>query len=272
MTYQPVIPMGGLAGWSFLARTRDAQQSAFNASPALDRDTAYFEERIGQVRTADALVADRRLLKVALGAFGLDADIDNRFFLRKVLEDGTLAPDALANRLADKRYRNFAKAFGFGDFDTPRTGLSDFGATITKAYRERQFEIAVGTRDSTMRLALGLDRALDEILATDTTEDGRWYAVMGQPPLRRVFETAFGLPAAFGALELETQMQTFRDRADALLGGREITQFRDPGRREDLRRLFLLRSEPDTGPAFTGPGATALTLLRPLARSGLLAG
>ncbi len=48
---------------------------------------AYFEANIGKVETAADLVGDRRLLKVALGAFGMDGEIDKRAFLRKVLEE-----------------------------------------------------------------------------------------------------------------------------------------------------------------------------------------
>ena len=262
MSFQPVIPLGGVAGWSFLSRTRDAQQAAFDATPRIARETAHFEERIGEIRSAADLVADRRLLSVALGAFGLDEDINSRAFLQKVLEDGTLDPAALGNRLADKRYRDFAAAFGFGDFDTPRTVLSDFGAEITSAYRDRQFEIAVGERDPSMRLALGLDRALDEILGTDTTPNGMWYAVMGQPPVRQVFETAFGLPRSFGALDLDQQLSGFRSAARRSLGDGEVAQFADPARREELVRQFLVRTEiAGSGPSF-GSAATALTLLQ----------
>ncbi len=243
MSFQPVIPIGGYAGWSFLTRTREAQQEAFDASAEIARNVAYFEANIGAVTSAEALVSDRRLLQVALGAFGLDDDINSRYFLQKVLEDGTLDPAALANRLSDKRYLEFSKAFGFGDFDTPRTVLSDFPAEIAGAYREQQFEIAVGNQDANMRLALGLDRALGEIASRDTTDDGRWFLVMGQPPVRKVFEAALGLPGSVGALDLDQQLSAFRDKAAARFGDGEIAQFADPERREELVRLFLLRAD-----------------------------
>ena len=94
MSFSPVVPSGGYAGWTFLKRTQDRQQAALQADPVFKRDEAYFRAKIGSVTSAEQLVSDRRLLKVALGAFGLDADINNKFFLRKVLEDGTLSTDA----------------------------------------------------------------------------------------------------------------------------------------------------------------------------------
>ena len=103
MSFQPVIPLTGYLGWRFLERTSDAQQDIFAKSQPVQRATDHFREKIGKVNSAADLVNDRQLLSVALGAFGLDADINNRAFIQKVLEDGTLSQDALANRLADNR-------------------------------------------------------------------------------------------------------------------------------------------------------------------------
>ena len=90
MSFQPVIPFGGMAGWSFLQRTQTSQQEAFEASPVLQRDTEYFAENIGNITSAKELVADYRMLKVALGAFGLDEDIGSKFFIEKILDEGAI--------------------------------------------------------------------------------------------------------------------------------------------------------------------------------------
>jgi hypothetical protein len=262
MSFQPIIPASGYAGWAFLNRTRAVQQEAFENSPAMARDVAYFKDNIGKISTAQDLVADRRLLQVALGAFGLGEDINNKYFLQKVLEDGTIETDALANRLSDKRYLSFSKAFGFGDFDTPRTVLSDFGDEITTAYKNAQFEAAVGDQDQNMRLAMGLDRALKDIADLSTTDNGRWYTVMGQPPVRTVFETALGLPKSIGALDLEQQLVAFREKASTRFGNGEVSQFADPEKRQELVRLFLLRADISGPSSGTTGSSTALTLLQ----------
>ncbi len=261
MTYQPVIPISGYGGWVFLERTRETQQAAFDNSAAISRSVEYFTENIGGITSAEDLVNDRRLLQVALGAFGLDEDINNKFFLQKVLEDGTIEDDALGNRLSDKRYLEFSRAFGFGDLDTPRTALSFFPEEITSTYKTKQFEIAVGNADPTMRLALGLEEALTAIVDRDTSDNGRWFSVMGQPPVREVFEVALGLPASFGALDIEQQVEEFRDRTSSRFGDGEVSQFSDPEKREELLRLFLLRAEPTAGLPDTS-GNAALTLLQ----------
>lgn len=262
MTFQPVIPVGGFAGWSFLNRTREVQQHAFEKSEVMTRNVSYFTENISAVTSAEDLIADRRLLQVALGAYDLDDDINNKYFLQKVLDDGTLEAGALGNRLSDKRYFEFSKAFGFGDFDTPRTVLSDFPAEITDAYKTKQFEIAVGNQDQNMRLAMGLDRALEEITSKDTTDNGRWYLVMGQPPVREVFEAALGLPSSVGALDLDQQLTVFREKASARFGDGEVSQFSDPEKREELVRLFLIRADIQGSSRVPSGASAALTLLQ----------
>ncbi|ESW59285.1 MAG: hypothetical protein Q27BPR15_18375, partial [Rhodobacter sp. CACIA14H1] len=99
MMFTPVLPAFGTQGWTFLKRTEAAQQATFARQPEIRRDEAYFRDRIGAVRTAEALVSDRRLLRITLEAFGLEQDVDARAFIRKVLEGGTKQADALANRL-----------------------------------------------------------------------------------------------------------------------------------------------------------------------------
>jgi hypothetical protein len=268
MSYTPVVPLGGYAGWKFLARTREVQKEAFVASPSLQREAAHFRERIGGISTAEELVADRRLLSVALGAFGLGDDIANRYFIRKVLEDGTLKPEALANKLSDKRYLEFSRAFGFGDYATPRTKLSDFADTILARYETQAFEAAVGGQNDQMRLALNAESELAQIAGRPVSENAKWFTIMGSAPLREVFQTALGLPRAVAALDLDQQLSSYRDRAERVLGSPAIGQFADPARVENLIRVYLLRAEAQGGASAYSPQASALALLQPASRGG----
>ena len=142
MSFQPVIVGSGLVGWQFLQSTGDRQREVFDRSSALTRDTDYFEANIGKIGSAEALVDDRRLLRVALGAFGLQDDIDNRFFIEKILAEGVSSPDALANKLTDERYKELARAFGFDSQFGPRTTRTGFGAEIVAKFRVQEFEVA----------------------------------------------------------------------------------------------------------------------------------
>lgn len=262
MTYNPIIPVGGYAGWAFLKRTMAQQINAFNAQPSIERDDAYFREKIGSITTAEQLVNDPRLLRVALGAFGLEADVGNKFFIRKVLEDGTLTTGALANRLANKQYQKLSNAFGFGNFSTPRTKLSDFADKILGPYKTQQFAVAVGTQNEDMRLALNIEQELPALAQTDTNALSKWFTVLGNPPLRTVFERAFGLPVSFGAIDIDKQAETLQARSKAMFGSGDVAQFTDAAKVDKLVRQFLVRSELAAGAATLSAGQVALTLLQ----------
>jgi hypothetical protein len=262
MTFQPVLPFSGLTGWSFLKRTMDRQQAIQQASPVLQRDEAYFRDRIGKVQTAEQLVSDRRLLRISLTAFGLENDVNNRAFIQKVLEGGTLKEGSLANKLANKQYRELSAAFGFGDFSVPRTRISTFPDQILAQFRSRSFETAVGAQNNAFRLALNAERELPALAARQTSETARWYAVLGSPPLREVMQTALGLPRSFAAIDLDQQVATLRVKAEATFGASTVSQFADPARMEALVRRFHIRSDAQDQAAGTSPAAIALTLLR----------
>ncbi len=208
------------------------------------------------------MVADRRLLSVALGAFGLDEDIGNTFFIKKVLSDGSESDEALANRLSDKRYLSFSKAFGFGEFPVPRTQFSDFSDQIISAFQTQQFEVAVGNQDENMRLALGMERELGDLLAKEPSKDGSWFLVMGTPTLRQVFSKALGMPTSIASLDLDRQLDEFRDRAERIFGDGEIAQFSDPDIRKKLTQRFLIQSDANAGVSSTSSGSVALALLQ----------
>lgn len=270
MTFQPALPLPGYAGWRLLTRTAEAQQDRLAASPTMRRDTAAFRDRIGQIASAEALVADRQVLRVALGAFGLDADLPAKAFVRKVLDSAEGDPRSLANRLADPRYRAFARTFGFAAAGGPLPRAPDFAGRIVAAYETRQFEIAVGVQDETFRLALNARRELADIAGRGLSETGAWFTVMAQPPLRQVFETAFGLPGTFGQIDIDRQRQILSDRAERLLGDGRVAQFARPARTEELVKLYLLRAQSAQGQ--TAPASAALMLLQAVPRPAVFRG
>lgn len=264
MTFQPIVPFSGNAGWSFLQRTLESQQETFEQGAVLQRDTAYFRDNISNVTSAADLVADRRLLTVALGAFGLDEDLPNKAFIEKVLAEGTLENDAFAKKLADSRYGSLAAAFGF-DLDPPNTALSTFADDIIDRFETRQFEIALGNSSEDMRLALGLGRELDEISSREISEDGLWFTIMGTPPLRAVFEAAFNLPSSLGTLDVDRQLEIFKEKASQAFGDNSVRQFTDPEKQDELLRRFFVGSELNGFNTTSVRGSVALSLLQSIA-------
>ncbi|CAM4064267.1 DUF1217 domain-containing protein [Palleronia rufa] len=246
MSFVPVVPLPGPAGWAFLQRTRDTQQTAFEAQPRIQRNISEFEKRIASITSAEDLVGNRNLMEVALGAFGLDGDINNRFLIEKVLSSDTQDRTSLVNRFADKRYLSLSRAFGFGDAGGARTGDDGFARRIVDAYRNRQFEIAAGEVDPDMRLALGFSRDLAEIASRPSlSNDGMWFTIMSNPPVRKVFESALGLPKSFAAIDLDQQIGEFKSRSRQAFGTDDVKALSASDRSPEIVDKFLVRSQID---------------------------
>ena len=262
MTASVALPFGGLSGWTFLQRTRTAQEVIVTADPQTRRDEAYFREKIAGVATAEDLVADRRLLKVALGAFGLEADIGNRYFIRKVLEDGSGDDTDLANKLSDKSYLALTQAFGFDQADGAKTATDGFADTILSAYRSKSFQAAVGERSNALRLALNAEETLAGIASAFSSDNTKWYKILGSTPLRQVFTTAFNLPKAFSSQDLDQQLATLKQRARQLFKDDSVGQFADAETRATLIRRYIVLAGDDVSASTSGNGGAALAILQ----------
>lgn len=265
MIFTPVVPLSGYAGWRFLSTSLPEQSARFADNPTQARDLDYFRENIGKITDPKDLVADYRMLRVALGAYGLQDDLPNKAFIEKVLSDGVSADDALSNRLADKRYRAFSEAFGFGTSLPPRTQSVGFADKVLEKFNRQEFERAVGEQDGDLRLALTAQRELPDIAARDVSETTAWLTILGNPPLREVFETALGLPSAIGSVDLDQQLDEFRSASERIFGHSDIKRFSDPDEIETLMRNFTIRAQVASGPSPFTPGIAALTLLQGLA-------
>ncbi len=99
--------------------SRDLLNSLTKVSKQADvaKDTAYYKENIGKVTSVDDLLKDYRLYTYATKAYGLEDMAYAKAFLRKVLESDLSDKNSFANKLTDKRYRDFAEAFPFGTTD-----------------------------------------------------------------------------------------------------------------------------------------------------------
>ncbi|MBY0421774.1 MAG: DUF1217 domain-containing protein, partial [Parvularculaceae bacterium] len=171
MSFAPAVGAGGLAGYKLLEKSQARQQAAFEKSPVFQRNIEYFEKNIAKAKTAEDLVKDRRLLTVALGAFGLSDEVDKRAYVQKALESNTADSKSFARRIADARYLEFVKAFGYGDLTKgSNVGLDSFKKDIIARYKQLEFERAVGGVDQNIRLAMNFRREAAKIAAGETVD------------------------------------------------------------------------------------------------------
>lgn len=256
MTGSVAIGLPGYAGWRVLNRTMAAQQAIVSKDPALIRDHDYFREKMKTVASPEEFVSDYRLMKIALTSAGLEGDLQNRFFIRKVLESDPADPKSLANRLSDKRYARFAEAMSAAMATPAGTSVEE----VIDRHKQAELEIRIGNVDPDLRVALYARRELGSIAGAPSTDKTKWYQILGSTPLRKVVAGAFGFGTAYGKLPLDRQLEEFSAAAGKLFGTTEAKALADPANMEKLIQRFLIRSQASTG-AQTGY-SNALMLLR----------
>lgn len=225
MTFRPALPLDGLAGWNILKRTLPTQQAAFRNSPIELRDEAYFRKNIQNVKTAADLVADPRLLRISLQAFGLEADFPHKAFIRKILSDGTTSDTALSNRLADKRYREFSATFGFGDSRANQPISTETADSILQMYQEKKFQYLVGEQNPSYRLAMNAERELTALANRNISNDAKWFTILGNKPLREFMVTALRIPESVAKMDLDKQLSIFKNRSKSVIGSDLVSKY-----------------------------------------------
>lgn len=83
------------------------------AEPQVARDAQYFKDNIGKVKSVDDFLKNPRLYNFAMQAYGLQDMSFATAFMKKVLTSDLTDTASFANKLSDKRYLQFARAFNF---------------------------------------------------------------------------------------------------------------------------------------------------------------
>jgi hypothetical protein len=265
--FQPAVPLGGYAGWKAFERTIDRQVEAYSSQSSVQRDLEYFHKHIGAVATVDDLIRDRRMLTIALGAFGLEDEIAKKAIIRRVLSDAPEERSALVNKMNDPRWRQFAKSFGIVDGSRAPAWPRSARDAIVSMYLERSFERAVGDQEASFRLAMNFRREIREIAGGANVERVGWVQILGRRPLRTVLEAALILPQEIAQLDVDKQRAMFERKAMQTFGESSPRAFLDDANVElAIQRYFAVDSAASPQGGYL-PGASALTLLRGTALS-----
>ncbi|MGB8818280.1 MAG: DUF1217 domain-containing protein [Rhizobiaceae bacterium] len=190
----------------YLTIARDTARSieAIKRQPTVSRATDYYLEKIGQIKTAEEFVSDRRLLTYAMTAFGLGDMTYAKGFVRKLLKDGTDLPEAFANQLTDQRYLDFAKAFDFKRYGAATTAFGAAQTGVVDKYLRQTLEAQAGARNEGVRLALYFERAAPKL--ENVTE------ILADRALIQVVRTALSLPDSFSLYDIDKQISFLETR------------------------------------------------------------
>lgn len=212
------------------------------------RETAYFQEMIGEIRSIDDLLDDPRLLDYALRAFRIEGLELSRAALSKILEGGVADPDSPANRHSDENVAKFAATFDFaalGEKTTSHIAARDDTAAL---YLRQTLEENAGQQNEGVRLALYFQRKAADI--------NSFYEILGDQALATVVRTALGLPDSMAQADIDRQVATMKKRID-------IEDFKDPEKLGKFLSRFSAMWDVGNGSAVAASPALALLSTSP---------
>lgn len=216
--------MQALTVYMLYASQPDRATKLIANQPQVSREVNHFKENIGKIKSVEQLMENPRVYNFAMRAYGLDDIAYAKGLMRKVLEGGVGEPNALANRMNDPRYREFASDFDFAGKGEEATSGAEFAQKIADKYLRQTMELEESGKNDGARLALYFERKADEI---DSPRD-----ILADKALLSFAQTAFQLSTAMGALSIEKQEEMLADRFD-------IDDLKDPEKLEKLRNRFL---------------------------------
>lgn len=207
---------------SYQLISRDLQRtlSRTASEPVVLRETDYYLKNIGNVKSIDEFLADNRLYKYAMKAYGLEDMTYAKAFMRRALTEGIDSKDSFANRLSDSRYKEFVAVFHFARYKEATTSFDQVQKETVDKYVRQSLESSTGEDDAGVRLALYFQRKAADIKSP--------YDILADPALLQVVQTALGLSDEAMSGNVDAQAATIKQRID-------IVSFQKP---EDVQRFL----------------------------------
>ncbi|HAE25987.1 MAG TPA: flagellar protein [Hyphomonas adhaerens] len=257
--FQPAIPLSGIGGWKFLQATYSRQLESFTDSPQVRNDRDYMLDKLSQTMSVDDFMADRRLLRVTMTAFGLGGEEWKGGFIRKALEEVGDPESTFLPRLNNPKYTKFAEALS--PIDGKIITSSSQRAKMAVNFEAESFRTAVGDVDDSMRLALNYQSEIAEIAGKESSDKAILYRILGDVPVRTVMQTAFNLPDGLSSLDLDRQADIFKEKIQSVLGVSDLSDLGTPEVTEKMIHRFLAMETIENGSTSYSSASAALTLL-----------
>ena len=194
------------ASYRAIAANLPQSLSAAAAKPQVARETAYYLENIGAVKSIDDFMGDDRIFSYAMKAFGLQDMTYAKAFMRKALTEGIADRDSFANKLGDPRYREFVDTFNFAQFGGTTTIFDITRQGTVDRYVRQTLEEDVGEQNEGVRLALYFERKAGDVTSP--------FGILADAALLKVAQTALGLPATMSFLDIDRQAEMISARLD----------------------------------------------------------
>ncbi|WP_127090873.1 DUF1217 domain-containing protein [Aquabacter cavernae] len=204
-----------------LTRTLEMTQK----EPVVARETKYYEENIGNIKSIDDFVGDTRIFNYAMKAFGLEDMAYAKAFMRKALEGGVEDKKSFANRLNDDRFVQFVTTFNFAAKGEAVTASSDVKKPVVDKYVRQTLEVTEGADNEAVRLALYFQRAAPDVKSV--------YGLLADAALTEVVKTVFNLPTEMSSADIDRQAKTIEKLLD-------VADLQDPAKLDKLIKRFAV--------------------------------
>lgn len=223
--------------YKLIVRDLPATLERTGSRPDISREISYYRENIREVKSLQDFIADDRLFRFAMTAYGLQDMSYAKAFMRKVLESGIDSPNSLANRLQDPRYKEFATVFNFARYGETTTIFERAREGTIDRFVRQTVEIEAGAASEGARLALYFQRKAPEVVSA--------YNLLADRALLEVAQMVAGLPPASAALDIDKQAALISSRID-------LKALKDPEQVQKMMERFTLLWEMRNQPQFGG--------------------
>lgn len=182
------------------------------AREAATKKAEVYQERIQSIDTVRELLADRDVIDVVIGAYGLDPEDVTDDFLKQVFSSDLSDPKSFVNQQPDGRWAELVASFNFdvnGNLTRETIGtVQQRGETLetVNKYLRQTLEENEGASNEAVRLALYFERTAPNI--TDA------YGLIADDALMAVFRTTFGFSDEFSNMDVDQQARIINDNLD----------------------------------------------------------
>lgn len=231
---------------SYTMVTRDLSRSlkAVEKQPAVQREVDYYMATVGSIKTVDQFVSNRRIMNFAMSAYGLEDMSYAKAFVRKILNEGHDDSAAFVNKLADKRYLEFAKAFDFKRYGAATTAFTATQKGVSDLYVRQKLETQAGSDNEGLRLALYFQRHAGKLAsATEILTDGA---------MTQVAKTALRLPDTFSLMDIDKQIAVMEKRIN-------VADFKDTAKLNQFLKRFATLWDVDNASIAQSPAVSLFT-------------
>ena len=173
------------------------------AKAAAEKEAEHYTDKLGKISTRKELLADRRLIDVALVARGIDPKKVTNDYIRKIFESDLGDPKSFANTEKDYRFAEIAASYNFDRkgnvIRTSSEVIQTAGGILetTNLYLRQTIESTQGEENAGVRLALYFERKVADITSA--------YDILSDNALSEVFRTVFSLPDEVAAMDVDQQ-------------------------------------------------------------------